>query len=256
MLMPVVEWKNLWAKRATRIIVVSLGLLVSLSGVGVAGYYLWPEPAPKPPPPVGTATTQESRDYLASNDFRRLPLDQRVKWLDDQRKTVTNMSPEDRRNLWQNTDEQTRHKIGENMRATMEERFARDVSTFNSLPPSERDKFLDKKIDEMQQSRGGGFGMGGFGMGGGPPRGDRGPRPDGPPGGPGPRPDGFRGPPGGPGGGPPRGFQGRGGGGGPGGRMARMPADQRAEFSVYRRAMAKRMAERGLAAPGGRPGGR
>ncbi len=252
MLMPVVDWKNLWAKRATRIIVVSLGLLVSLSGVGVAGYYLWPEPAPKPPPPVGTATTQESRDYLASNDFRRLPLDQRVKWLDDQRKTVTNMSPEDRRNLWQNTDEQTRHKIGENMRATMEERFARDVSTFNSLPPSERDKFLDKKIDEMQQSRGGGFGMGGFGMGGGPPRGDRGPRPDGP----GPRPDGFRGPPGGPGGGPPRGFQGRGGGGGPGGRMARMPADQRAEFSVYRRAMAKRMAERGLAAPGGRPGGR
>ena len=255
MLMPVIGWKSLWAKRGVKVIVIGLGPLLALGGVGVFGYYyFWPEPAPKPPPPVQTATTQAVRDYLASEDFRRLPIDQRIEWLDQQRQAVANMTPEDRRSLWRDTDEQTRRRIAENIGEVMEERMNRDVATYHSLPPSEREAFLDKKIDEMQPFRG----RGGFGMGGGPgmdggPRGDRGPRPEGQagPGGQGRRPEGFRGGPGGPGGGPPQGVRGRGGGaGGPGGRMARMPADRRAEFSVYRRALAKRMAERGLAPPG------
>lgn len=252
MLRPVIDWKELWGKRGFKAAVIGLCTVFVLSGVGVAGYYLWPEPAPKPPPPVQTATTQEAREYLASEDFKRLPLEQRSEWMEQARGRMAQMDDEERRNLWQNTDEETRRRIGENMREMMMERMTRDVETYHSLPVSEREAFLDKKIDEMESR-----GWGGPGMGRGPggPRGDRprdgqGQARSGDRGG---RPEGFRGGPGAPGG-PPAGAR-RGPRGGPGGFMARMPADKRAEFLAYRKAMMKRRMERGLGGPGG-PGGR
>ncbi|MBN1344746.1 MAG: hypothetical protein JXQ73_18785 [Phycisphaerae bacterium] len=237
MLIPALNWKSLWKKRGFRAAVVGLSSLFVLSGVGTAGYYLWPEPAPKPPPPVQTATTQEARQYLASEDFSRLPIEQRIEWMDQARKKMDQMGEEERRKVWENTDEKTREKIGENMREMFRARMDHDVKTFITLPESEREAFLDKKIDEMQQFRGRG-GPPGMGRG---PRGDRGGRPPdgearGGSGDRGQRPEGARG-----------GDRGRRrGGGGPGSWMARMPADKRAEFNVYRKAMGKRMAERGI----------
>ncbi len=253
MLMPTIDWKALWDKRGFKATVIGAATVLALSGVGVAGYYLWPEGAPKPPPPVETATTQEAREYLASDDFKQLPLDQRTEWMGQAMRKVAQMEDEERRNLWRNTDEQTRRRIGENMREMMTERINRDVETYHSLPESEREAFLDKQIDEMQQR----WGRGGRGMGRGP-RGDRPPRREGQArsGDRGGRPEGYRGRPGDRGG-RPRGFRGRRGGGGPGGRLARMPADKRAQFTVYMKAMAKRRADRGLGRPGppGRRGG-
>ena len=242
MLIPAIDWQALWAKRSFKATVIGMAVVVVAGGAGAAGYALWPEPAPKPPPPAETATTQESRDYLASDDFKKLPLDQRSEWMDQQWQKVAEMDEEDRRKLFENTDEKTRDRIRDNMRKMFTERMNRDVTTYHSLPASEREKFLDERIDEMESRfrRGRGMGRG--------PRGDRPPRREGQArsGDRGRGPEASRGDRGrGPGG--PRG---RRGGGGPGGRMARMPADKRAEFTVYRKALMKRRMERGMGPPG------
>ena len=246
MLLPAIDWKELWDKRAFKATVIGLSTVCGLSGVGVAGYHLWPEPAPKPPPPVETTTTQEAREFLASDDFKRQPLDKRIEWMDQARERMAQMDEEERRDLWRNMDEQTRRQIGENMRGMMMERMNRDVKTYHSLPASQREKFLDEQIDEMGQR----WGRGGRGMGRSPrgnrPRGregqarsgDRGRRPEGAQGRTGDQ-GRRRG-----------GFRGRRTPGGPGGHLARMPADKRAQWLVYRKAMAKRMAERGMGRTG------
>ncbi len=247
MLLPTIDWKALRDKRGFKVALIALCVLVVLGGAGVAGYYLWPEPAPKPPPPVATATTQEAREFLASEDFSRLPLDQRMEWMDQARQKMDEMDEEERRKLFESVDENTRHQIGENMRKMMMERMTRDVETYYSLPEAEREAFLDKKIDEMEQFRGRRGPRGGPGGPG--PRGDRPPRGREGQARSGER-DRQRGPGrGGPGG--PRGPRRR--PGGPDGPFARMPADKRAEFMLYRKAMAKRRAERGLGGPPGGP---
>jgi len=245
MLMPAIDWKDLWSKRSFRATVIGLAVVVVAGGAGAVGYALWPEPAPKPPPPVETATTQEARDYLASDDFKKLPLDQRSEWMGQQWQKVAEMSEEDRRKVFENTDEKTRDRIRDNMRGMFMERVSRDVTTYHSLPASEREKFLDEKIDEMESRFGRGRGMGRGSRRDRPPRregqarsGGRERRPDASRGGPGER---ARGP-----GGP----RGRRGPGSPGGFMARMPADKRAEFAVYRKALMKRRLERGMGPPG------
>ncbi len=249
MLLPAIDWRELWGKRGFKATVIGLSAVCALAGVGVAGYYLWPEPAPKPPPPVETATTQEAREYLASDDFKQQPLDQRIEWMGQAWERMSKMDEEERRRLWENMDEQTRDQIRDNMRGMMMERMERNVQTYHSLPASEREEFLDKQIDEMRER----WGRGGRGMGRGR-RGDRPRRPEGQArsGDRGRRPEGAEGQRGDRG---PRrgGFRGRRTPGGPGGRLARMPADKRAQWLVYRKAMAKRMAERGMGPPG-RPG--
>lgn len=254
MSLPTMDWKKQWGDRRFRTTVIALAVVLGLSGIGVGGYYLWPEPAPAPPPPP-TATTQEAREYLAGDDFERLPVEQRVAWLDERRKGMEDMSPEQRRELFESMDESTRRRIGETMREAMRVRITKQVETYHSLPPEERKAFLDERIDEMEARgwRGRGFG---------PPRGpsgnrggDRGPRPD--------RANAARGGNRSPQAGGSRDrsrdrrdwqsrFHSRRGGGGPGSRRFNIPADKRAEFRAYRKAMIARRIERGMGSPGRR----
>jgi len=239
MLMPVVNLRELWKRRGLRTAGIGLAVVLAVGGMGAAGYYLWPQRAPAPPPPAETASEEEARDYLAGDDFRRLPVDRRLEWVGKRMASMAEKDPEERRKAWESMDEETRRRIHENMREMMTERMNRDVETYHSLPPSEREKFLDERIDEMERRRPrGGRMRDGGGRGGPPPGGGRGPGPSGEQGR---RPEGRRGPP----------------PGGPMGHMARMPADKRAEFMAYGKAMMKRRMERGLGPPGppGRGGG-
>jgi len=233
MLIPVVNWESLRSERGFKAGAIALVVVIVIGGAGMAGYYLWPEAAPKPPPPIETATTQEARDYLASEDFKRLPADQRNEWMDQHRQRMSQMDEEERRKLFDSMDDDTHRRIRDNMRQVREERMSRDIETYHSLPESQREQFLDEKIDEMQSRRRGGGRMGRGPRGGPPPDGNRGGRNAGR--------DRGRGRAGQ---GPPRGSR------RPGDRMLRMPADKRAEFTVFRKAMAKRMAERGISPPG------
>ncbi len=241
-------------RRGVKIAAIGLGLVAGLGGLGAAAYYLRRERVPTPPP-AATATDEEALSFVASEGFGKLPVDERIAWLEQRRETMAEKGGDGIRKLVEGADEQTRRRLFENMHAVMQERMNREVDAFHKLPPAERTAFLDKKIDEMEKRRG---------MAGGP----------GGPGGPeGPPPSGRRSEPGspGPGGGPSGsvgsgsgspGLPGQGGRGGPppGGpgqmmaRMARMPADRRAKNEAYMRAMGKRMAERGIRPPGPPPG--
>ncbi len=252
MLLPTIDWKKGWVDRRFRVALIGLGVVFVLGGLGVGGYYLLPAPTPQPPPPP-TATTQEAREYLASDDFERLPVQERVAWLDERRKSMETMSPEQRREVWESMDEMTRRRVGETMREAMRERMIKDVETYHSLPPEEREKFLDQKIDERESRGWGRRGMG-------PPRGPRGDRRGGPPpsragrdrgGDRGPRASGSRERSGGRRPGENR-FHSRRSGGGPGSRRFHIPADKRAEFMAYRKAMMARRIERGMGSPGRR----
>ncbi len=249
MLLPTIDWKELWGRRGFKGAVVALCAIVGLGGAGTAGYFLWPEPAPKPPPPP-TATTQQARDYLASEDWNRLPLEQRTEWLEQRMRSMAGMEPEQRRAIMENMDEETRRRIGRNIRETMRQRMIQEVETFHRLPKDERVAFLDKKIDEMEARGWGppGRGRGPRGRGGppGPPRGRDGQA----------RSGGERRGPDRRGGGDrasrQRRFHSREGGAGPGSWRSRIPADKRAEFESFRRAMQQRRTERGLSSRGGR----
>jgi hypothetical protein len=151
MLLPVIDWKELMEKKGARIALVCIAAVASLGGVAVGGYYLWPGPTPKPPPPVASSTMGQTIDYAASTDFERLPMNQRLAWIDGQAKKLAQMDDDDFARTWRETDEATRDKIANNLRTVMRERTRRDVDQFFTLPKEQREAFLDKRLDEMKQ---------------------------------------------------------------------------------------------------------
>ena len=230
MLTYVIGWHELWDRRGLRIAMMGLGALLVLSGVGAGGYYLRAEPAPKPPPPARTASVEEAQGYVASDDFERLPMDDRIAWVDQRMQRMAEMDDDEFRQSWETMDEQTRRRIRENLMPVMQARMKRDVDGYHELPESERDAFLDERIDDMERFR-----KRGRRMLGGPP-GQGSPSPPGQAPGPG---------------------NGRGGPGRMGGRMmanmAKLPADRRAKMMSFMKAMARRRTERGMPPPFGRP---
>ncbi len=248
---------DILSQRSLKITAVSLAIVLGLTGLGWGGYHFWPRPLPKPPEP--NASVEQARDFLASDDFNRLPIDQRIAWVDQRMQKMSELGDDAFRRAMRDMDEKTRHRIHENMHAVMEARMDRNVDNYFKASEAERTALLDKQLDDMQRfmrrergpdSRPGGP-EGSRGPGGREGRGDRGGRSRG---------DG--GPPGGGGGpgmgGPPGGGPGPGGDMGGRGRQAivrfsQMPADKRARAVAYRTAMRKRMVERGMGGPGGPP---
>ncbi len=226
-----------------------IALLVLVVGAGIAAYYLWPRPAPEPPPPAETATMQEAREYLAGDDFDRLPMEQRIEWLEERLQTLAKMDEDELRESLENMDDEARRRIRSSIGPVMFARMRRSVDDFHKLPESQREAFLDQEIDRMQTFRE-------------VVRKMRGPR-DEREGAPRPEAQARRAPAeqGQGRGGPPR--AGRDGARRGRGNMmnwlSRVPADRRARIISYRKAITNRMKERGIEPPGrrgGRGGGR
>lgn len=150
MLMPVIDWKELWGKRGLRIGLAGVSAVLCLCGIGVAGYYFWPEPAPTPPPPLEDSTVSENVDYMATDDFSRLSLNKRVAWFEERMRRDEGHDDE-LAEAWVSMDEATRRRIGENMRPVMRERLRRHTNQFTKLRGEEREVFLDERVDEMRR---------------------------------------------------------------------------------------------------------
>lgn len=144
-----IDLKKIVATKAGKAAVISLSVLVVASGAGGAAYYLWPEPAPKPPPPPDS-THQENVDYMASNDFRRLPMDQRIAYIERRMKQVESMSDEEFFELWRNTDPASRHRIRDNLEQVMQARVNHHAKHYFKLGKKEREAYLDERIEEME----------------------------------------------------------------------------------------------------------
>ncbi len=151
MLIPVIDWGKLLGKGGLKVALIGLGVALGATGIGLAGYYFAPEPAPKPPPPVETSTLQQTTEYVASEDFNRLPMDQRVDWINGQVQNIVRMDDQQFVDFVMTIDKETRDRIRANMAPVMRERARRNANTYHKLPESEKKAFVDAKIDEMEQ---------------------------------------------------------------------------------------------------------
>jgi len=149
-LLPVVDWKGLWNAGGPRKAFIGLATTFVLSGVGTAGYYLWPEPAPKPPPPADSTLVQGA-EYAAGTDFTRLPMDRRLAWIETQIKMATEMSEEEFINIWKLMGDEKRNLIQKHLDAVARERVRRQVSQYYRLPPKEKTAYLDQCLDEFEK---------------------------------------------------------------------------------------------------------
>ncbi len=151
MLIPVIDFKKVFGDRRVKVVLVALGSLLGLAGIGVAGYAFWPEPAPKPPPPVETSTAADYVEYAASEDFARLPAQQRVAWVEEHMEKAAAMDDDAFAEAWEKVDRSQLDAMRENMGRVMRERMGRQVNAYHKLPSSQREEFLDERIDEMRR---------------------------------------------------------------------------------------------------------
>ncbi len=153
MLIPVINWQKVFGAHGAKIALIALGVVLVGGGAGAATYYLWPEPGPEPPPPMETSTSQDDIQYLASKDFNRLPMDQRLEWIEGAGRKMINSGGDDVVGLWQDLDPAQRKQIRDNMESVMRERVRRQADRYHKLSGEERTAFLDKQIEEMEQWR-------------------------------------------------------------------------------------------------------
>jgi len=151
MLLPVIDWKELWSKPGFRTTLIGVALVFVLGGIGVAGYRYWPEPAPKPPPTAPDTPIAQTMDYASSQDFNRLPMEKRVAWIESQMQRLGQMDDEEFAAAWRNMDKATRDRIQNNMREVVRVRMNRHIDEYFTKPKTEREAYLDQRIDEMKQ---------------------------------------------------------------------------------------------------------
>lgn len=151
MLIPVINWREWLGKCGPKVVLISLGVVLGLAGIGVGGYYLWPEPAPKPAPPIDTATLPEGTDYAASDDFNRLPMDKRLRWVESAMARISSMGGDEFVDHWNSLSEQQRRRVRNSFEAAMPERERRQANEYFKLSGKDREAYLDERIDEMEE---------------------------------------------------------------------------------------------------------
>jgi hypothetical protein len=151
MLIPVINWREWLGKRGPKVVLISLGAVLGLAGIGIGGYYLWPEPAPKPAPPIDTTTPPEGTDYAASDDFNRLPMDKRLRWIESAMARISSMEGDEFVDHWNSLSEQQHRRIRNSFEAVMREREIRQVNEYFKLSGKDREAYLDERIDEMEE---------------------------------------------------------------------------------------------------------
>lgn len=151
MLLPVVDWKQLLEKRGVKAIIMCAAGVVLAASAGALGYYLWPEPAPKPPPPVATSTIGENADYVASDDFNRLPIEKRLGWVESQISKTLAMDDDEFARTWHSMDKEKRERILRNLDAVARARLKKQVREYSKLAPADRKAYLDERLDEFEK---------------------------------------------------------------------------------------------------------
>lgn len=150
MLLPVLKWELLRQGRGLKVLLISLGGAIALAGAGTVTYCFWPDPPPKPPP-APTATIDEHGDYVASGDFNRLPLKQRVDWIEGEMRKTVEMNDDEFVNYWKEMNEAKRDRIRRNLAVVMREIAKRQVTEYFKLSPEERAAYIEDRIDEEEE---------------------------------------------------------------------------------------------------------
>ncbi len=111
------------------------------------GAYLWLRPLPTPP--GQNATPKERLEFMASKDFKRLPISEQRKFLTENR-PQRGARPEGERT--QLTEEQ-RHQLRDNTREAREQMMNERLKNFFAMSEAERKAELQRMQKEMAERR-------------------------------------------------------------------------------------------------------
>ncbi len=133
-----------------RWIVMTAATAAILGGAGAL--IAWgPWAAPAAPDP-NEQSPQEIVEYMASREFGRLPAEARSQYMQQARDVRRRQGDPGRAHRAELSDSQ-RRQLRENMRSTMRAHMEQRLDEYFGLPPEERTAYLDRMIDRMQQHR-------------------------------------------------------------------------------------------------------
>ncbi|OGV33891.1 MAG: hypothetical protein A2020_03525 [Lentisphaerae bacterium GWF2_45_14] len=134
----------------TKTTIISIAAAASLVAISAGLVYLLTPAPPPPPDPVKTAP-EEIAGYVASTDFAKMPLDKKVKYMENLRNSGTNTNP---REIFSKLSAEERKQVMENMQPVMREIMRKRVKEYFALKTQEeKDKFLDGEIERMRKMR-------------------------------------------------------------------------------------------------------
>ena len=130
-------------------------VLLVAGGITAAVLYLNSEPKIPSKEEIQNQDPLTTAQYIASEDFANLPDDQKQEYLD------TAMSDQNKRRemfaLRDKLSDSERQQLRRNMRSVgqqqMQKRMQKRVDEYCKLPPGQRDEYLDKMIDQMEERR-------------------------------------------------------------------------------------------------------
>lgn len=139
--------KKLSPKNKKTIVSISIVLCLAVICVGVI-YAVMPSRQTQLPEQL---TPGETANFIASPEFAAMPMDKRLAYMENLRKSGNNVNP---RQMFSNLPKDDRQKVRENMRPVMHEMMKQRVDKYFSLKTKEeRDKFLDEEAERMKKMR-------------------------------------------------------------------------------------------------------
>ena len=130
-----------------------LTIIVSLVSIALLVWMTMAK-SPVPAPDIDGAEPEKITAYLASEDFGKLPAEERAEFMGKLRELPSEKRAEIMRP--ENVDDDTRAAIRQNMQGMREVMMARmleDVRAFFKLTPAEQEKHLDARLDEWGSRR-------------------------------------------------------------------------------------------------------
>lgn len=133
-----------------RWIVMTAATAAVLGGAGAL--VAWgPWRAPRPPDP-NDQSPQEIVEYMASKEFGRLPVEARSQYMSRARDARRRQGDRGRVRRDELSDQQ-RRRLRENMHSTLRAHMEQRLNEYFELPPGEQTAYLDRMIDRMYQRR-------------------------------------------------------------------------------------------------------
>lgn len=130
--------------------IASLAVVLSLAAICCVLIYNL-IPAAQPPPDPAETTPFETANYIASTDFANQPLNKKVEYMENLRKSGNNANP---RETFSKLIPEERKKVMENMRPVMHEMMKKRVKQYFALKTqAEKDKFLDEEAERFRKMR-------------------------------------------------------------------------------------------------------
>lgn len=120
---------------------------------GVTAWAVWPG-GPKSAPDPTTMETDEVARYVASKDFGKLPVDQRMAFMEQAREATEAEGGSPMRRFFsgmESLSEEQQQRARENMRDVGRAYMDKRLREYSEASPEEKTRMLDEMIDRMQE---------------------------------------------------------------------------------------------------------